>query len=144
MSERDMKKMENCICFNLRRITRTFTQFLDLELRKQGIRSTQTPILQALCHKDWSMTELSDFLGMDRTTLIRNLRPLQRDGFLEISGGGRGRHVELKVTTQGRKLVESFTPAWRAAQDKIVNLLGYKKWSSVLDDLEVAASALKK
>ncbi len=144
-SERDMAKVENCICFNLRRVTRTFTQYLDAELRKQGIRSTQTPILQALCASDsWTMIGLSDWLGMDRTTLLRNLRPLQRDGLIDISGGGHGKQVQLKITAKGQKQVEAFNPAWRTAQDNIIRTLGHARWATLLDDLETAAAVLKK
>src|SRR5579859_8078123 len=133
-NERDMMKVENCIGFNLRRVARIFTQYLDAELRKQGIRSTQTPILQALCSSDsWTMVGLSEWLGMDRTTLLRNLRPLQRDGLIEISGGGHGKQVQLEITAKGQKQVEAFSPAWRAAQDKIIHTLGYKRWATLLD-----------
>ena len=60
------------------------------------------------------MAELSDWLGMERTTLVRNLRPLQRDGLVEVGGGGRGRLVALAITAKGRKQMEILTPAWRA------------------------------
>lgn len=144
-SERDMKAQMNCVCFNLRRVTRIFTQFYDAELRRQGIRSTQTPILQALCLEgSWTMAELSDWLGMDRTTLVRNLRPLQRDGLVELSGGGHGRHVDISITASGRKHVESFTPIWLAAQEKIVDTLGAHTWATMLDQLDKAAATLKK
>lgn len=140
-----MTKMPNCISFNLRRATRTVTQFYDSELRRQGVRSTQTPILQALCSQDvWSMADLSEFLGMDRTTLVRNLRPLERDGLLEMDGGGHGRQVELSITSKGRKHVEGFTPFWQAAQDKIIKTLGSERWAALLDELDTATSALKK
>src|SRR5438552_2219326 len=92
--ELDMSAMENCVCFNLRRVTRKVTQFFDAEMRRHGIRPTQGSILEALQAKDsWTMAELSDWLGMDRTTLVRNLRPLQRDGLVKVGGGGRGRLV---------------------------------------------------
>jgi DNA-binding MarR family transcriptional regulator len=90
------------------------------------------------------MAELSDWLGMERTTLVRNLRPLQRDGLVEASGGGRGRLVELTITAKGRKQMEILTPAWRAAQIVVVKTLGEKRWSAVLSDLETAALALNK
>ena len=94
--ELDMSAVENCVCFNLRWVTRAVTQFFEAELRRQGIRATQAPILLALHAKDgWNMAELSDWLGMERTTLVRNLRPLQRDGFVNAVGGGRGNRVEL-------------------------------------------------
>lgn len=139
-----MTVLRNCICFNLRRVTRIITQHYNAELRRQGIRSTQTPILQALCLKDsWTMAELSEMLGMDRTTLVRNLRPLERDGLLQNSGGGHGVQVEVSITVKGRKQVEKFTPAWRAAQDKILHTLGEENWASLLDQLETAANNIK-
>ena len=90
------------------------------------------------------MAELSDWLGMERTTLVRNLRPLQRDGFVRVGGGGRGRLVELAITAKGRKQMEKLTPAWRAAQSAAVKTLGEKRWSAILSDLETAALALNK
>ena len=90
------------------------------------------------------MAELSDWLGMDRTTLVRNLRPLQRDGLVEADGGGRGNRVELAITAKGRRQIEKITPAWKAAQCAVVKTLGEKRWSAILSDLETAALALNK
>ena len=90
------------------------------------------------------MAELSDWLGMERTTLVRNLGPLQRDGFVQIGGGGRGNLVELSITSKGRKQLEKLAPAWRAAQSAVVETLGESRWSNVLTDLEKAALALSK
>jgi len=127
--ELDMSAMENCVCFNLRWVTRKVTQFFDAEMRRHGIRPTQGSILEALQAKDsWTMAELSDWLGMDRTTLVRNLRPLQRDGLVNVGGGGRGR----------------LRPAWKSAQNAAVKTLGEQRWSAILSDLETAALALNK
>src|SRR5947208_7472211 len=143
--ELDMSAVENCVCFNLRSVTRAVTQFYDAEMRRHAIRPTQGSILASLNSKDsWSMAELSDWLGMERTTLVRNLRPLQRDGFVKILGGGRGNRVELTITTKGRKQIEKLTPAWKSAQSTAVNTLGKKRWSAILSDLETAALALNK
>jgi DNA-binding MarR family transcriptional regulator len=143
--ELDMSAVENCVCFNLRRVTRVVTQFYDAEMRRHGIRPTQGTLLAVLQAKDsWNMAELSDRLGMDRTTLVRNLRPLQREGLVESVGGGRGNRVELTITTKGRKQIEKLTPAWKSAQSAVVKTLGEKCWSGILSDLETAASALNK
>jgi DNA-binding MarR family transcriptional regulator len=139
----DFSVTANCVCFNLRWVTRVMTKFFDAELRRHGIRPTQVPILFSLNAKDgWSMTELSDWLGMERTTLVRNLRPLQRDGLVTAAGGGRGRLVELAITAKGRKRIEKLTPAWKSAQRAVVKTLGEKRWSAILSDLETAALAL--
>ena len=141
----DMSAAENCVCFNLRWVTRAVTQFYDKEMRRHGIRPTQGTILASLNSKDsWNMAELSDWLGMERTTLVRNLRPLQRDGFVKAVGGGRGNRVELTITTKGRKQIEKLKPAWQSAQNAAVKTLGKKRWSAILSDLETAALALNK
>ena len=141
----NMAAAENCVCFNLRRVTRAVTQFYDAEIRRHGIRPTQGSILASLMAKAaWNMAELSDWLGMERTTLVRNLRPLQRDGFVKVVGGGRGNRVELTITTKGRERIEKLTPAWKSAQSAAVKTLGEKRWSAILSDLETATLALNK
>lgn len=143
--ELDMSAAENCVCFNLRWVTRAVTQFYDAEMRRHGIRPTQGTILSSLQARDsWSMADLSDWLGMERTTLLRNLRPLQRDGFVNVSGGGRGNLVELSIAAKGRKQIEKLEPAWKSAQCAVVKTLGEKRWSAILSDLETAALALNK
>src|SRR6266567_2717631 len=133
MKQRDMRSVENCACFNVRRISRVITQVFDAEVRRQGIRPTQTPILGALQAKNgWGMAELSEWLGMERTTLLRNLRPLQRDGLVRAKGGGRGGHVELEITGKGRTALAKTLPAWRSAQDKVVATLGEERWSTII------------
>jgi DNA-binding MarR family transcriptional regulator len=141
----DLSSLENCVCFNLRRTARAVTQFFDAEVRRHGIRSTQTPILGALqARSGLGMAELSDWLGMERTTLVRNLRPLERDGLVRVTGGGKGGHVELEITEKGRKVLAKTLPAWRRAQDKIVATLGKPRWSAILSDLEQAAARLNR
>jgi len=140
-----MSAVENCVCFNLRWVARKVTQFFDAEMRRHGIRPTQASILWALNAKEnWNMAELSDRLGMDRTTLVRNLRPLQRDRLVQVGGGGRGNRVELAITAKGLKLIEKLTPAWNSAQSTAVKTLGEERWSAILSDLETAALALNK
>lgn len=142
---RDMESQENCVCFNLRSVTRAVTQFFDAEMRRHGIRPTQCSILVAgISRESWSMAELSDVLGMDRTTLIRNLRPLQRDGLMLAEAVGQGGRIEVSITALGRKKVQEAHPAWLAAQHAIVETLGKDRWSAIFADLEKAVTALGK
>ena len=80
---------------------------------------------------------------MERTTLLRNLRPLQRDGLVTVEGGGHGGYVKLSLSAKGRKQLEKMAPAWESAQSTAVEVLGEKRWSVLLADLEKVASALK-
>src|SRR5580765_6643638 len=140
----DLSSVQNCTCFNVRRVARIITQFFDAEVRRHGIRPTQTPILGALqARSGWTMAELSDWLGMERTTLLRNLRPLRRDGLVRTNGGGRGGHVEVAITEKGRAVLAKMHPAWRSAQEKVVAILGAERWSEIISDLDRVASKLK-
>ena len=141
--ELDLNSMENCVCFNLRWVSRALSQFFVAQLNHHGLLPTQTPILGALAARsDASMAELSDWLGMDRTTLVRNLRPLERDGLVKSSGRGRGNKVSLALTPKGRAALEKFLPDWKLAQQKIVKTLGKERWTEILRDLERAAEAV--
>jgi DNA-binding MarR family transcriptional regulator len=135
----DLSAMENCVCFNLRWVTRVMTQFFTSKLSPHGLLPTQTPILAALAAKPGnSMAELSDWLGMDRTTLIRNLRPLERDGLVKLSDTGRGGKVTLTITAKGRSALARLMPDWHGAQMAVVKTLGKERWSAILSDLERA------
>jgi DNA-binding MarR family transcriptional regulator len=142
--ERDLSSMQNCVCSNLRFATRVMTRFFQAEMQRMGVRPTQTPILGALSRKNWGMSELSEWLGLERTTLVRNLRPLEREGLIQSNGGGRGGHVELSITEKGRKTLAKTLPAWREAQDKVVGILGKERWSTMFRDLEQVAENLTK
>jgi len=144
-TKKDLLSMQNCLCFNLRRASRAVTQFFDAEVRRHGIRPTQTTILATLAAKaNWAMDDLSDWLGTERTTLVRNLRPLKRDGWIQITGGGRGSRVAISITAKGRNELETVMPAWRSAQRKAIETLGEQRWSSILADLEHACRELSK
>jgi DNA-binding MarR family transcriptional regulator len=51
--------------------------------------------------------------------------------------------VELEITQKGRAALAKLLPAWRSAQDKVVAILGQKRWSSIIRDLEDVATKLK-
>jgi DNA-binding MarR family transcriptional regulator len=141
--ELDLNAMENCVCFNLRWVSRAFSQFFVAELRHHGLLPTQTPILGLLAAKpEATMAEVSDWLAMDRTTLVRNLRPLERDGLVKATGKGRGHKVSLTLTPKGKHTLQEFLPDWRIAQQKIIRTLGKERWTEILRDLERAALSL--
>ena len=138
-----MTALEHCVCFNLRRAARIVTQSFDAEVRRHGIRPTQTPILGVLqARGGLGMAELSDWLGMDRTTLLRNLRPLQRDGLVRTAGARRERRVEIEITERGRKALAKALPAWRAAQQRVIATLGEERWSALIADLQRVSQEL--
>lgn len=140
----DFSARQNCVCFNLRRVARVVTQFFDAEIRRHGIRSTQGALLSALHATGPStMADMSEILALERTTLLRNLRPLKRDGLVSIERGGHGGSVELSLTAKGRKQIERLTPAWESAQRAAVQVLGEERWTALIADLDKVATALR-
>ncbi len=140
----DFSARQHCVCFALRRAARVVTQSFDAEMRRQGIRSTQGTVLSALLVTGpASMAVLSEGLAMERTTLLRNLRPLQRDGLVAIEEGASGSAREISLTPKGKAQIEKLAPAWNAAQQRVVKVLGEARWTQMLADLDQVATALR-
>ena len=140
----DMTANENCVCFKVRRASRALSQFMAAELDHHGLLPTQATILGILFYMPGArMAEVGAGLGIDRTTLVRNLRPLEREGLVNTSGRNRRGQVALRLTPKGEETLSNLIPDWREAQRKIVTTLGAARWAEILSDLERAAQALE-
>ncbi|HEY9847811.1 MAG TPA: MarR family transcriptional regulator, partial [Candidatus Caenarcaniphilales bacterium] len=77
-----------CACFNLRKASRAVTQLYDKVLQPSGLLATQFTLLSAIALTgSVTITRLAQELVMDRTTLARNLKPLERQGLIQIKPG---------------------------------------------------------
>ncbi len=107
-----------CHCQALRQAARRASAFYDAALAPFGLRVSQFGILARL-RRDGprGIQALAAELVMDRTTLGRNIRPLERDGLLcALTDPADGRSRLLSVTPRGAALVDAAWPAWSAAQ----------------------------
>lgn len=130
-----------CVCFNLRKATRVATQIYDNVLKPVGIRGTQFSIMAVLAIVgSETITNLSEILVMDRTTLSRNLRPMEKASLIKISQGKDQRTKRVSLTKKGIKTFEEAYPLWKKAQTKIVEHLGRERFNSFLEDLEKISS----
>src|SRR3546814_19389843 len=91
-----------CTCFKLRRAARRVTQLYDRHLQPTGLRITQFGLLARLRVEPLQMTALAERMGMDRTTLTRNLRPLERLGYVTVDPGEDRRTRTVAITSEGR------------------------------------------
>ena len=108
---------ERCNALALRQATRHVSQLYDRHLAAAGLKGTQFSIVARLRDGPRAIGDLARELVMDRTTLGRNLRPLERAGLvtLEVDPADR-RSRRLAVTERGRVVFEQARPAWQAAQ----------------------------
>jgi DNA-binding MarR family transcriptional regulator len=126
----------SCASFAVRRTSRAVTQMFDEVLQPSGLRVTQFTLLVALAMAGaGSMTGLGRELIMDRTTLARNLRPLQRAGLVTIGVGEDRRERVVRLTPRGEQALATALPLWRQAQARILQGLGPDRWRDLLDTL---------
>ena len=79
----------NCVCFNMRKATRCMTKFYDAQLKPTGLRVTQLTLMTAIrVMGPTTFRRLSEAVGMDQTTLSRNISLLQKKGLVELESGG--------------------------------------------------------
>ena len=117
--------IETCTCLQLRKASRVVTRIFDDTLRTVGLLSTQLPILVTLSITgSVSMTLLAEKLIMDRTTLGRSLKPLEKQGMIEILTGEDRRIREVALTNRGLQAVSKAIPLWERAQAHVVGALG--------------------
>ncbi|MCA9482912.1 MAG: winged helix-turn-helix transcriptional regulator [Nitrospina sp.] len=134
---------ETCTCFNLRKTTRAVTALFDEALNPIGLRATQLTLLAILSRTDnWTVTRLSQTLVMDRTTLTRNLKPMQEQGWVLIRKGEDRRTRTLALSSKGRRLLEKAVPLWDKAQKEVMQRLGNVRWSSLMHHLKVTSSLM--
>ena len=114
-----------CNCLALRQAARHISQIYDSYLASEGLRTTQFSILAKLNRLGpLSINELAKSMVMDRTTLGRAIRPLQRDRLLTIGAGEDGRTRSLRLTATGEARLKAASPKWREAQKKFEMTFG--------------------
>jgi DNA-binding MarR family transcriptional regulator len=125
MSRAELDECRQCLCFAVRRAARLITQRYDAHLRPVGLRGTQFTMLAVLTGTGAQpLNRLADVLGMERTTLTRNLRPLLARGYVEVEPGEDRRVRTIAVTRQGREATVRALPYWRKAQRELERRLG--------------------
>lgn len=127
-----LQEMTGCVCFRLRRAARAVTQLYDRALRPLGLRVTQLSVLVGASSREAvELAPLSTALGMDRTTLLRNVRPLVRKKLLTVTTASGTRRTEIRVTPAGRKLLARIYPVWKRTQEGVLRDLD-PHWSRPL------------
>jgi DNA-binding MarR family transcriptional regulator len=129
--------MEDCACQKVRMAARAVTRAYDDALRSAWIRATQFAVLVAVEREGAiSITALAAALGMDRTTLTRNLAPLAKMGLIAMGDEGWRRSRALQITRKGRTRVREALPLWERAQEALKRKLGNRDWFSVHESLD--------
>jgi DNA-binding MarR family transcriptional regulator len=128
--------LDACMCHKTRMAARAITRTYDDALRSTGLRATQISVLAAVGARGaLSIQSLAESLEMDRTTLTRNLRPLEDRGYVVLAPEGRHRSRMLTLTEAGHAALVDALPLWEGAQRRIRRRLGAERWPAVQEAL---------
>ncbi|SRR5579871_1855899 len=124
-----------CPALRVRQASRVLAKLFDDELARFGLLSSQLPILAAaglFGDSGATMSKLAQALLMDRTTLTRSIRPLERAGLLRVARSPDDARTKVVVITRsGERMIESIFPVWERVFKQVKKSLG----AAMLSDL---------
>jgi DNA-binding MarR family transcriptional regulator len=129
MNRNTLARSGACNCFAIRAAARHVTQHYDRLLAPTGLRTTQFSILAKLkWYGPLAINQLAEDMVMDRTTLGRNVLPLQRDGLIRVEPGVTDRRSKVvRLTNAGGRRLEAAFKKWSVAQARFDLVFGTKR-----------------
>jgi DNA-binding MarR family transcriptional regulator len=142
--KRSISECRECICFNLRKAARVVTQLYDVKMRPAGLRATQFALLaHTYAMGPVALTKLAGAMVTDRTTMARNLEPLQNSGLIEVEDGKDRRTRIVKITEAGREKLAEAYPIWKKTHDEIKEIMGHHRWSSMMSQVSLLVNQIQ-
>ncbi|MGF6242053.1 DNA-binding MarR family transcriptional regulator [Paraburkholderia sp. GAS38] len=133
----DMQALPDDDCFAIRQAARYVSQLYDRHMAQVGLTITQFSILRRIKRAaPMTMKQLADEMVMERTTLVRALQPLQRDGLLlSRSTEVKSRELALSLTEAGETKLVAARLRWHAAQEAFERRFGVERAASLRSEL---------
>lgn len=126
-----------CACTRVRRAARALTDLYDAALDPVGLKVTQFSLLRTIQRMDpVNISLLADEMSLDRSTLGRNLRVLERMELVDVSEAEDLRARTVVLTARAERLLEKAVPLWEATQRQVSRLLGGPEVEKLFDVLE--------
>jgi DNA-binding MarR family transcriptional regulator len=131
---------EFCNCLAVRQAARHVSQFYDRCLAPFGLKTSQFSVLARLARRGpMTINALAALMVMDRTTLGRNIQPLERDGLVAVATGAADRRSRtLSLTPKGAARLKAAAEGWSEAQARFEQAFGPERAQSLralLDDV---------
>ncbi len=128
-----MKNDSTCICINARGLAHRLTQLYDQRMAASGLKVTQYSVIKKVIDQpDSRVSEIAQACGLDRTTLTRNLRVLERDGWIELTESADKREKRIRFARGRRSDFQRARAAWEQLQNELADLVD----TSVLKNAE--------
>ena len=125
-----------CHCITLRRVANAITEYYDMALKEVGLTTSQYSLLKNLGRLEIASTsELAEQVNLDRSTLVRNLKPMLEKGLIVDLAKKNARNHQFQVSERGLALLEEANPRWQKAQDGIKAYLGEENVEMLMEML---------
>ncbi|MCF6293126.1 MAG: MarR family winged helix-turn-helix transcriptional regulator [Robiginitomaculum sp.] len=136
VTKKELSACPDCACFNIRKASRVITQVYEEAMSDTGLRGTQFTVLVVVAiHESIIITSLAEKLVMDRTTLTRNLKPLEKQKLIEIIPGADRRTRAVRLTAAGHEMLVIALPLWKKAQQKVAKFMGSERLDNLIGEL---------
>jgi DNA-binding MarR family transcriptional regulator len=146
-----LREVMGCPCLRIRRATRHITQLYDRILAEAGLTANQFVLLAYLTGAELagesgiSIGNLAERVGVDPTTLNRNLKPLEGKGLVRDARGGMDARVRMVTVNQKGKLaLQKALPLWRQARKHVEKAIGSHELDSLNGLLDLAATEVSR
>lgn len=129
----------DCVCFNIRKAARLISLRYDAVLKPFGLNAGQFAIIALLgaAPEPLSLGEAARALGMERTTLTRNLRLLDKAGLTRTRfDKNDARTKRLFLTQKGWSVLGSALPTWQRVQARTLSRLNKEGWPVLRQNLD--------
>lgn len=121
-------KPQGCTNFRLRHLMRQVARHYDAEVAKSGLKTTQYSLLSHVLHLGpLRPVDLAQAMGVEASTLTRNLKPMIAAGWLLQGEGPDARSRLIEITDEGREKRAEAQRHWRAAQEQLNEVLGIER-----------------
>lgn len=125
-----------CTAFRTLRASRAIARLYEEAMRPAGLTITQFSLLVTIGRtKPESISKIGDYLSIERTTLSRNLKPLEEAGYVTRGDEGDRRKREVRLTPKGLAKLKEAYPMWRGVQEKVEQKLGKVGAKNIADAL---------
>jgi DNA-binding MarR family transcriptional regulator len=121
------------------------TQLYDSRLRDTGMEAPQFALMMTLDRQGpCSQSALGRRYALDKTTVSRNLKLLERNGWVEPSAGIDRRERQFTLTAAGRKRLAAARPEWKKAQDQLRSGMTAEQWDAMFHVFRTVTEAARR
>jgi DNA-binding MarR family transcriptional regulator len=114
-----------CHCVAVRTAARKTTALYDAMLAPAGVTLAQFSLLRKIKRVGpASLTRLGQHTELDRSTIGRNVKALEKLGLVRFGPGEDQREAAVRLTPQGERVLLTGAPLWEEAQRRVEAALG--------------------